>query len=385
MTSGENDLYFEREQTQIKHLVLEKYLERFARIVGQWAGGILYIDGFSGPWNTVSDNFEDSSFAIALRELRSARKTVQETFGKDLKIQCVFLEKDRAAFENLSRYAAQQSDADVRALNLPFEKAIPDLVRIVGVGKRDHFPFILIDPKGWKGFSMEVIAPLIQVKPCEVLVNFMTSHIQRFIEDERDGLKTTFRQLFGDDSFESQIEGLVGQEREDAIVSAYAERLAKVGDFPYVATALVLNPIKDRTHYHLVYATRNIKGIDVFKSAERLALKLSEVVRADAKRRARESASGQLEMLDGNAVPETGHLAQLQTHFEMKAGRLMETMARERSDWDYDALYAAVLRLPIIQESFLKQWLKEHAEVITSDDSRVLKIRSGHRVRIRKL
>ncbi|HVR34240.1 MAG TPA: three-Cys-motif partner protein TcmP [Methylomirabilota bacterium] len=123
MPVEETDPYFEREQTRIKHLVVEKYLERFARIVGQWAGGILYIDGFSGPWNTVSDDFKDSSFAIALRELRAARDTVREKHRKELLIQCVFLEKDPVAFERLRDYAAQQTDADVTALNLPFEEA----------------------------------------------------------------------------------------------------------------------------------------------------------------------------------------------------------------------------------------------------------------------
>lgn len=383
MPAEDSDLYFEREQTRIKHLVLEKYLERFARIVGQWADGILYIDGFSGPWNTVSDDFKDSSFSIALRELRAARDTVRTVFHRDLRIQCVFLEKDRKAFERLNSYAAQQTDAEITTLNVPFEEAITELARIAERGKKSHFPFILIDPKGWKGFSMDVIAPLIRVKPSEVLVNFMTGHIQRFIEDERDGVKASFRRLFGDDSYETRIEGLEGQEREDAIVAAYADRLASVGDYRYVATALVLNPTKDRTHFHLVYATRDIKGIEAFKEAERKALKLSEVLRADAKRRARESASGQLEMLGGQDLPETEHLARLQAHFENQAETALSAMAKERQDWEYDDLYAAALRFPVVQEAFLKQWLANHADFANLGSARTPKIRCGHRVRFR--
>ncbi len=200
MTAEADDPYSEREQTQIKHLVLEKYLQRFARIVGSWKGGILYIDGFSGPWETSSSDFADSSFAIALKELRAARETVRAAFKKDLSIKCVFLEKDPASFELLRDYASRPTDVEVTPLNLPFENAIPDLVKIVNACKDTHFPFILIDPKGWKGFSMEVIAPLIRIQPCEVLVNFMTGHIQRFIKDERDGLRASFRRLFGDNS-----------------------------------------------------------------------------------------------------------------------------------------------------------------------------------------
>jgi three-Cys-motif partner protein len=106
MGTDESDLYFEREQTRIKHLVLKRYLQRFARIVGQWAEGILSIDGFCGPWNTASEDFKDSSFAIALMELRAARNTVRQLHHKDLRIECVFLEKDPGAFEKLRAYAA---------------------------------------------------------------------------------------------------------------------------------------------------------------------------------------------------------------------------------------------------------------------------------------
>lgn len=364
MTSEHDDLYLEREQTRIKHLVLEKYLERFARIVGQWAGGILYIDGFSGPWNTVSDEFKDSSFAIALRELRAARDTVRQVHRKDLGIKCVFLEKDQTAFERLHNFSAEQSDAEVNTLNLPFEEAVPELVRFVETAKRSHFPFILIDPKGWNGFSMDVIAPLIRIRPCEVLVNFMTGHIQRFIEDERDGLKASFRRLFGDDSYEARIEGLEGQAREDAIVATYADRLAEVGNYPFVATALVLAPIKDRTHYHLVYATRDIRGIEVFKDAERKALKLSELIRADAKRRRREATTGQTELFGGHEIPETGHLTRLKAHFEAEAAKKLSSMAAERLEWEYDDLYAAALRFPVVQEAFLKDWLKRRGRFL---------------------
>jgi three-Cys-motif partner protein len=383
MPSEEPDLYLEREQTRIKHLVLEKYLERFARIVGQWAGGILYIDGFSGPWNTVSEDFKDSSFAIALRELRAARETVRQVHRKDLRIQCVFLEKDPAAFHKLRDYAIQQTDADITPLNKPFEEAVPELVRIAESSKRSHFPFILIDPKGWKGFAMDVIAPLIRVKPCEVLVNFMTGHIQRFISDERAGLRDSFRKLFGDDSYGARIEGLEGQAREDAIVMAYAERLSAVGGYPYASTALVLRPTEDRTHYHLVYATRNLKGIEVFKDAERKALKLSEVIRADAKRRAREAVSGQGELFGGQEIPETEHLARLQTHFEKQAEQALFGMAEERRDWEYDDLYAAALRFPTVQETFLKRWLRDRADIVHPPTDRGPKIRNGHRVRFR--
>ncbi len=239
MNPTDDELYFRREQSQIKHVVLEKYLERFAIIVGQWAEGIIYVDGFSGPWNSVSGDFRDSSFAIALGQLRSARDTVRASFGKDLRIKCIFLERDPTAFAQLEAYAGEQKDVEITALN-------------------------------------------------------------------RD-----------------------------------------------------------------------------FKSAERKALQLAEAVRADAKRRARESFSGQPEFFGGTDVPERAHLSALQEHYELLAAQTVSALIQRIGEVPYDDIYAAAMRFPIVQESYLKRWLFENAEILHLGSQRAPKIGQGHLVRLR--
>lgn len=385
--SPENDeLYFWREQSQVKHVILENYLERFGIIIGKTWDGIFYVDGFSGPWNTVSDNFRDSSFAIALRQLRSAREVVRERFKKDLRIKCIFLESDPKAFQRLEEFSKSNDDGEIIALNSEFEESIPDLVRKVKDHQSGYFPFFLIDPTGWKGFSMDVIAPLIRLEPGEVLINFMTSFINRFIRVEQAGIEASFQKLFGNDIFKACIEGLEGRAREDAIVFAYADRVGEVGRFPYVATTVILHPTKDKAHFHLVYATRHLKGIEVFKNAERKALRLSESLRADARRRARESASGQIEFFDGSALPEIGYLAELQVHYERLALRAISDLLQEKKgELPYDQVYATALRFPMVQEKFLKKWLKENTELINLGNQKTLTTGQGHYVRLREV
>jgi hypothetical protein len=63
MATGDETSYFGREQSLIKHIILEKYLERFAVITGSWCDGIIYVDGFSGPWNVQSEKLDDASFS----------------------------------------------------------------------------------------------------------------------------------------------------------------------------------------------------------------------------------------------------------------------------------------------------------------------------------
>lgn len=97
--------YIGREQSQVKHYILEKYLQRFAHIIGSWSDTITYVDCFSGPWKTKAEDLSDTSFAIALKQLREARTTLQGQRQKGLGIRCLFLEKDRRTYDRLKEYA----------------------------------------------------------------------------------------------------------------------------------------------------------------------------------------------------------------------------------------------------------------------------------------
>lgn len=376
--------YIDREQSLIKHHVLDKYLERFARIVGKAYEGILYVDGFSGPWNLGSNDFSDSSFAIALKQLRAARETVRAIHNKDLSLKCIFLEKDPIAFAELQAYAKAQEDVEVIALNRDFEQAVPELETLIRKTSKGYFPFIFIDPKGWKGFSMDLISPLIKHRPCELLVNFMTGFILRFIEDERAGIEASFQKLFGKGNYKDELKHLEGREREDAVVFSYAKRIAEVGGFDYVPISIVQNPTKDRTHFHLVYATRNILGVEVFKEAERKALDLTVKVRGDAKRRKREALTGQSEFFGGTEIPETAYTQELLEHYSRLAREEVQRFLRSKGEVAYDELYAIGMGFPIVQETELRDWISEIAEVVNLGlREKVPKLRCGHRVRLR--
>lgn len=354
-----------------------------------WANGLIYVDAFSGPWNSVDPNLNDSSFAIAVNQLRIARSTVAERFHRKLSLKCIFLESDKTAFQQLNEFSLHQNDVDITVLNDDFEQTIPKLVSLVTTIRHRSggtwFPFIFIDPQGWTGFSMELITPLIQLEPCELLVNFMTSHIARFVQDDRRGIKSSFRKLFGDDSYERRIEYLSGKEREDEIVFAYADRIKEVGRYPFVSVTIVLNPTKDRSHFHLIYATRDLKGVEVFKEAERKALKLSEVVRSDAKRRSREESTGQLELFSGDELPDIGYLEELRDHYQRKAANAMLELTQGRSEIVYDEIYAKGLRFPTIQEPFVRQWIRDNGGLVDlPPQKREPKIKLGIRVRFEK-
>lgn len=84
--------YRDRERTYLKHFFLEKYLERVAYVIGNRYPGFVYVDGFSGPWRSEDEKFEDTSFMIAIEQLRRVRDGLAKV-GKQPRIRCLFIEK----------------------------------------------------------------------------------------------------------------------------------------------------------------------------------------------------------------------------------------------------------------------------------------------------
>lgn len=100
-----SDPYIDREQTKAKHFILKNYLQALAFKVLTFSD-ITYVDGFSGPWETRTENFSDSSFMIAIAVLRDAQKQTLERTGIRRKIRCFFSETDPEAYSQLMQKLA---------------------------------------------------------------------------------------------------------------------------------------------------------------------------------------------------------------------------------------------------------------------------------------
>src|SRR3974390_2009054 len=74
------DPYSGREQTKAKHFILKSYLQALAFKVLTFSA-LTFVDGFSGPWETKTEDFSDSSFMIALNVLKDAQRQILERTG----------------------------------------------------------------------------------------------------------------------------------------------------------------------------------------------------------------------------------------------------------------------------------------------------------------
>jgi three-Cys-motif partner protein len=351
---SQNDLYIGREQTWVKHQILRKYLQRFAYIIGSTRDAITYVDCFSGPWNVESDDFRDSSFSIALEELRKARADLASR-NRRPKLRCLFLEKKRSSYQKLKQYVESVKDDDeIETLNSAVEDSIDKIVNFI---KGGGFPFIFIDPTGWTGFGMDVITPLLKITPGEVLINFMTGDIRRFLESSDEATKESFTRLFGSASYRNKVQGLKGQDREDVAVAAYVEEITKRGNFRYTSSAIVLRGEADRTRFHLIYATRHPKGLEVFKEAERKAMEEMQPVRAEAHKR--KSTSSQGELFAPEVLHSSLYYVQLRERHLAQANEKVIRFLQAKGKVFYDEVWAIALQEPLVWESDLRKWIGE--------------------------
>lgn len=308
-----------------------------------------------------SEEFKDSSFAIAIEQLRKAREVHKKLTGRTLNLRCFFLEKTSSAYKRLKHFSDQINDVAIETKNKKLEHAIQDILKFVRDGGRDSFPFIFIDPKGWTGFAMETIRPLLQLNPAEVLINFMTEHIRRFIEYPHKQNQEGFVKLFGSSQFREELRGLAEKDREDAIVAAYRESVKRVGSFTHTSSAIVLHPTKDRTHFHLIYATREPKGIKVFKDAEKKAMTVMEQTRDEAQKRAREERTGQKELVFADTMPQDPsiYFRSLRKRYVSGAKAAVQCLIQHNRQLTYDETWALAMTFPLTWESDLKDWLTD--------------------------
>src|SRR3954466_6146268 len=92
--------YAGREQSYVKHVFLERYLEALIFKTASTYTHIVYVDGFAGPWQSASEQFEDTSFGIALNALRRAKATWKKS-GRERKMTALLVEQNAKAHAKL--------------------------------------------------------------------------------------------------------------------------------------------------------------------------------------------------------------------------------------------------------------------------------------------
>jgi three-Cys-motif partner protein len=352
MIDPNDQAYYNREQSAVKQYILREYLLPFALVVGTFSD-ISYIDCCAGPWESRTEDFKDTSFANAVRALSGAKERLAE-FGHSPTISCLFIEEDQQAYDNLTKFCSTVAQIEAEPLQGDFTQKIPDIKSFLK-RHRHPFPFFFIDPTGWKPIRISAVKPILQINPGEVLINFMTSHIRRFLALEN----LDFDALFGS-GHTQEIAELHGSERDEAAVFAYASEVKKAGKFEYICTTVVPNPLKQQAHFHLIYGTRHWRGVEKFKEAEKRALKFAGEARTHARERERERRTSQPALHFGPAQENRErYVNDLRTRFLGLASERVIAEIDSGRQSTYRSLEALYLRRPLVWESDFRELITE--------------------------
>lgn len=280
------DNYRGREQSYLKHRVLQEYLVAWGIKLGsvgkQRRVRLCYVDGFAGPWKAKSADLEDTSIAIGLAALRAAAST----WPAGVEVDAFFVERDPAAFAELERFlAAQPAGIQTRARHGEFGTFVAELKNWL----QEDAAFLFVDPTGWKGAAMHFIAPLMNAPRRDVLVNVMFDHINRFKDDPRPFLREQMRDFFG-----LSAGDLPDSLDEEELFSLYRSNLKRLCGVKYAADLAIPHPTDDRTKFRLVVGGSSPAVVDLFRTIEAKVIgREAATVREAASLRKAEERTGQ--------------------------------------------------------------------------------------------
>lgn len=339
--------YEGREQTEAKHFILKHYLKRLAmKLLEGDFPTLSYVDGFSGPWESRSEDFSDTSFKIALTVLSETAQFFRER-GKPKGIRCFFVEKNKSSFEKLraevEKYHRPDQSFFVKAVNNEFEEVIPDIHNFT----RNSFTLFFIDPTGWTGYDLGKIGPLLSKLEGEVLLNFMFDFINRFTSSQDEPTVESFEPILGKDwPIKLQNSPLPKGEAAEAL---FLENLKAAGRYKYVLSTKIEKTHERRTHFSLIYATRKYAGLKTFRDIESKALSVHEDNLSTARTEAKLSKSGQTSLF-----AETGSFSRIQETATLNAKKHIESRIRSVSKMSFEALAAETMEKFMVRETKIK-------------------------------
>lgn len=254
--------------TKVKHVILRTYLQAWFPIMSRYNRKLVYIDGFSG--SGIYDDNSEGSPIIALSCLIEHKLSSQMLNGSQ---EFVFflIEKDKASAECLkgqisTRFPRVPGCVKVHLENADFEMTMNDALDTIDKNGSCLAPtFAFIDPFGFKGMSMTTMGRVMANPKCELMINFMSGFINRFV-NASDADKRGFTKLFGSDGWKN-VQSIQDIEmRREFLITLYKTQLKEQAHVKYVRT-FEMRGDKNQLIYDLIFATNSIKGLEAMKEA----------------------------------------------------------------------------------------------------------------------
>ncbi|RZT11619.1 three-Cys-motif partner protein [Mycobacterium sp. BK558] len=246
--------------TQAKHELLTRYLEVWFPIMASWNSRVLFIDGFAGPGHYLGG--EPGSPVLAVDSALKRASLLKKSAA-----MFMFNESDAARYRELDGWAAEANpllpqNIQVFTRNLEFADLAQGIV--TDRGNRRLVPtFAFVDPFGFKGVPIQLIADLVRDQRSELFILFSFNSVNRWIGHPQQ--QENMQALFGCSTYRD-AEGRTPDYRKEFLATLYEKQLRDVGKFAHVSRFEMIEK-NGRTSYFLYHCTRSLKGLEVMRSA----------------------------------------------------------------------------------------------------------------------
>lgn len=275
---GDPSSWVYKAHTAAKHQLLQAYLKRWIPILARRADAmrkpvvrLMLVDAFAGR-----GRYEGGQPGSPLVMAQLANEVVTYLAGTTVKatveVDCAYIEPDEGNFSALaSEITAAQAKAHPHViLRDPIKSTFAaGIGPLLSDAQRLDAPiFVFIDPYGFGDIPLKTIAQILALPQAEVLITYMVSFVNRFIEqDDRD---SAFADLFGmtPEQLVTVRETVARQpDREQFLLDGYMRRLIRVAGAKFTHPFRMNHETGHGTLYYLVHASTNPKAVREMKLA----------------------------------------------------------------------------------------------------------------------
>ena len=233
-----------------KHEVLVAYLKAWIPILGQGFGRAVVVDGFAGP-----GEYRGGELGSPLLSWRVAGEHRRAGRLEHVALDFHFFDADASAVAHLRPLLVGEHQHHGMTFSVQHAVCADVLPAILDDCRANGNPvFVMLDPKGLKGVSMDLISEILSVPSSEVLFSFMHETAVRFSTTPQ--VDPYLRDLVGADVQPGSSPVDYCDALEDRFRSQGAEYVLRFGLWQ-----------GGRHVYTLFFGTGSLRGCEVMKDA----------------------------------------------------------------------------------------------------------------------
>ena len=188
----------------------------------------------------------------------------------------------------------------------------------------------------------------------------MFDYINRFKNFQDPQNIETFNNLFGYSNWRSDLEREKSSVKsdEEAIFAIYLNQLKKFGNFPYVTFTKILKPFTERSYFHLIYGTRHLESLRVFREVERKFFDQQIVVRNEAKQRKRVGKTKQQDLFEPEVLSGDSNLLEKDQENNLnKAKNRLRKILTANKEIRGQKVLEELLKYTFVWEKDINDWI----------------------------